>query len=148
MYKSNIRNFTIYYHQETSTLFHHFEWVGHWYRGDPNSVISVQNEKAWFDADMQAVAADPIVKEWWTHCELCQEPFSQWLVGSPPPSEGGRGDWWAPLLCVNHCGHWPIEYSDKRRDPDFIPQNPDGTTSPQPKQLPPDDRDSSPPREQ
>ena len=29
MSKSNIRNFTIYYHKETSTLFQHFEWIGH-----------------------------------------------------------------------------------------------------------------------
>ena len=29
MYDSNMRNFTIYYHKETSTMFHHFEWIGH-----------------------------------------------------------------------------------------------------------------------
>lgn len=27
------------------------------------------------NADMAAVAADPVVRFWWTHCEPCQEPF-------------------------------------------------------------------------
>lgn len=147
MYKSNMRNFTIYYHAETSTLFHHFEWVGHWYRGDSNASTPEQ-EREWFDADMQAVAADPVVKEWWIQCEPCQEPFSQWIAGSPPPSEGGQGDWWAPLVNLTHCGHWPVEYSDERRDPDFIPQNPDGNTSSQPKPLPSEDKKVNASREQ
>lgn len=30
MQKSNIRNFSIHYHKETSTLFQYFEWIGHW----------------------------------------------------------------------------------------------------------------------
>jgi L-rhamnose mutarotase len=125
MYQSNIRNFTIYYHKETSTLFQHFEWIGHLEHPE-------QDEKAVFQNDMDAIAADPVTREWWRECEPCQEPFSQWKAWSKrnPPSEGGAGEWWAPLECVTHCGHWPLAYSSQRRDPDFVPlSNEDGPTS-------------------
>lgn len=129
MSKSNIRNFTIYYHEETSTMFSHFEWIGHW--GHDN--LTEAREKALFDADMQAIADDPVIAVWWTECEPCQEPFSQWPSTSVPPSKGGTaGDWWAPLTCLNHCGHWAVEYGDELRDPDFVPQNPNGETTVQP----------------
>lgn len=133
MSKSNIRNFTIYYHKETSTMFSHFEWIGHWgYAGR----LSESEEKEIFDADMQAIADDPVTKVWWTECEPCQEPFSQWpSKGVPPPSQGGSGDWWAPLICLNHCGHWATEYGEGLRDPDFAPQNPDGKTTTQPTNI-------------
>ena len=128
MYESNIRNFTIYYHEETSTMFSHFEWIGHWHRN-----CSPSEEKAMFEADMKAIADDPITREWWKQCEPCQEPFSQWPAEARPPSEGGQGDWWAPLQCLNHCGHWAMNYSNQRRDPDFVPQNPQSSTTTQPK---------------
>jgi len=116
MSRSNIRNFTIYYHEETSTLFQHFEWTGHWNHGD----LSKEEEDALFAADMQKIADDPVTRKWWAECEPCQEPFSQWHAETPPPSEGGEGKWWAPLECVTHCGHWPIAYSSQMRDPDFV----------------------------
>lgn len=114
MYQSNIRNFTIYYHKETNTLFQHFEWVGHW--KNPQD-----DEAKIFGQDMDAIAADPVTREWWIECEPCQEPFSQWKSGFKPPSAGGAGEWWAPLECVTHCGHWPLAYSSQQRDPDFLP---------------------------
>lgn len=129
MSKSNIRNFTIDYHKETTTMFSHFEWIGHW----GHHSLTESEEKALFDADMKAIADDPVTKIWWTECEPCQEPFSQWPKDSAPPSQGGSGDWWAPLVCLNHCGHWATEYSSSLRDPDFVPQNPHGMTTAQPK---------------
>ena len=129
MSRSNIRNFTIYFHQETSTMFQHFEWIGHWGHED----LTDAEEKALFDADMEAIAKDPITKIWWTECEPCQEPFSQWTPGPLLPSLGGKGDWWAPLVCLNHCGHWATEYSSQLRDPDFPRRNAEGKTTVQPK---------------
>jgi L-rhamnose mutarotase len=131
MYKSNMRNFIIYFHKETSTMFSHFEWIGHW----DASVRSPEDEHALFVADMKAIADDPVTREWWALCEPCQQPFSQWPVGAKSLSEGGEGDWWAPLDCLNHCGYWPVEYSDRNRDPDFQPQNPKGRTMAQPKAV-------------
>ena len=112
MYDSNIRNFSIYYHKETNTLFQTFEWIGHW--KDPNA-----NEEDLFEKDMEAIANDPTTRRWWKECEPCQIPFSQWKKDSKLLSEGGSGEWWAPLECVAHCGFWPVQYGDKDRDPDF-----------------------------
>ena len=117
MSQSNIRNFVIYYHKETSTLFQHFEWTGHWTRG---GALSKQEEDQRFKRDMEAIAQDPITRKWWKECEPCQKPFSQWS-GQRLLSDGGSGDWWAPLECVAHCGHWPLAYSKQLRDPDFVP---------------------------
>ena len=113
IYLSNIRNFKIFFHPETSTMFQSFEWIGHWKATD------VVDEAELFQADMQAIADDPVTREWWKLCEPCQEPFSQW--SSPvPPSSGGSGDWWAPLECLCETGHWPTAYSAQRHDPDFV----------------------------
>jgi L-rhamnose mutarotase len=117
MYKSGIRNFTIYYHSETTTMFQSFEWVGHWNQIQP---LSKEKENALFHADMKALSDDPVVRKWWKECEPCQEPFSQWDDKSGLLSDGGSGDWWAPLECVNHCGHWPSAYSEEKIDPDFL----------------------------
>lgn len=118
MYQSNIRNFAIYYHKETSTLFQSFEWIGHWQR--PNAGKD-EVEAALFQRDMDAIVSDPTTRSWWMECEPCQEPFAQWKTGGQPPSRGGSGgDWWAPLECVCHAGHWPTAYSMQRRDPDFV----------------------------
>lgn len=115
MHRSNIRNFVIYYHQETHTLFHSFEWIGHWKNHDK------ANEQALLQADMDAIANDAVTRQWWKECEPCQIPFSQWKSGQPLLSDGGSGDWWAPLECFAHCGHWPTAYSTQSRDPDFVP---------------------------
>jgi L-rhamnose mutarotase len=118
MTRSNVRNFVIYYHEETSTLFQHFEWIGHW-KSRSSGEISAEEERRLFDLDMRAIAGDPVTRKWWRECEPCQEPFSQWPAGTEPPSEGGSGPWWAPLECVAHCGHWPVAYGARQRDPDF-----------------------------
>lgn len=120
MYRSNIRNFCIYHHAETSTLYQSFEWIGHWRQ--PNNGNDV-DEKTLFQRDMQAIAKDPVTRKWWIECEPCQEPFSQWKGVSKRPSQGGTedgGDWWAPLECVCHAGHWPTSYATERNDPDFV----------------------------
>ncbi|GAX25251.1 hypothetical protein FisN_5Lh333 [Fistulifera solaris] len=119
MYKSNIRNFSIYYHEEYSTLYQSFEWIGHWtfyerYLRFPTP----KEEQELFASDMKAISDDPVTREWWKECEPCQVPFSQW-TSSTSPSEGGNGNWWAPLECVAFCGHWPTRYSEEKRDPDF-----------------------------
>jgi L-rhamnose mutarotase len=133
MSQSNIRNFTIYYHEETSTMFQHFEWIGHW----KHTELSEEEERALFQADMAEIAKDPLTRIWWAECEPCQEPFSQWPKDIPPPSSqpiSSTSDfsWWANLKCLNHCGHWATDYSPLLRDTTFIPCNPDGRTTLQP----------------
>jgi L-rhamnose mutarotase len=119
MYQSNIRNFVIYYHEETSTMFQSFDWIGHW-KTSGGHALSHEKEQRLFESDMAAVANDPVTRQWWNECEPCQQPFAQWKAGSTPPSQGGTGDWWAPMECLCHTGHWPTAYSQKRRDPDFV----------------------------
>lgn len=115
MHKSNIRDFVVWLHEETNTMFHQFIYVG-------DS----------FEEDMAAIEADPIVRFWWTHCEPCQVPL-HW--DGPPPSQGGQGhtdhpgQWWAPLTQVNHCGGWSVEWSDSWPHPNFTKQHPRGLTS-------------------
>ena len=102
-------------HAETNTMFHQFVYVG-----DD------------FEADMAAVAQDPIVRFWWSYCEPCQEPM-HWV--GPPPSQGGTGDarypgqWWAPLQQLNSCGAWSTAWSNVFPDPDFQPKHPAGATT-------------------
>ena len=109
MYTANMRNFVVYLHEPSHTMFHHFEYIG-----DD------------FDGDMAAVEADPVIRKWWSFCEPCQEP-AQWE--GPPPSAGGDGGpnsaWWAPLKCLNSCGAWPTAWSTEMPDPDFAPNRPD-----------------------
>ncbi len=134
LYDSHIRNFTIHYHAETSTLYQHFEWIGHWMAFHEAAskhsswLLSGTDEHALLDADFHAIAHDPVTREWWNKCEPCQEPFSQWYQQQEQqkhqvlPSEGNTtGDWWAPLECVCHLGHYPIAYSTQTTDPDFVP---------------------------
>ena len=115
MYACNMRDFTVWLHEESGLMFHQFVYVGE----D-------------FERDMAAVGEDPIVRFWWTYCEPCQEPF-HWA--GPPPSQGGTGDpkhpgeWWAPLKQVNHCGAWSVAYSDRWPDPDFATNHPRGITT-------------------
>lgn len=126
LHKSNIRNYTIYYHPETDFLFSHMEWIGG--ANDPDE------DETRFRADMDAIALDPVTKEWWSYCEPCQKPFSQWPAELPPPSQQQdptkcNYDWWAPLICLCHCGYWPVQYANAMRDPKFVPQNPFHHTS-------------------
>mmetsp|Transcript_5801 Transcript_5801/g.10872 ORF Transcript_5801/g.10872 Transcript_5801/m.10872 type:complete len:192 (+) Transcript_5801:66-641(+) len=113
MYVCGIRNFVVYLHEETRVMFSHFEYVG--------------ND---FERDMKAIGEDPVVNRWWSFCEPCQEPY-HW--DGPTPSQGGDGGpggaWWDPLVCLNHCGGWPVLYSNRWPDPDFVPNNPKGMTS-------------------
>lgn len=110
MYECKMRDFTVWLHEETCTMFHQFVYVGDC-----------------FDEDMKRVGEDPVVRYWWTFCEPCQQPF-HWQ--GPPPSQGGSGDpkypgeWWAPLKMVNHCGGWSTAWSDFWPDPDFEPNHP------------------------
>jgi L-rhamnose mutarotase len=71
---ANIRNYSIYRHGET--LFAYFE-----YTGDA------------FEADMAAMAADPIVQAWWKLTDAMQEPFP----------ERDPGTWWLTLPEVFHA---------------------------------------------
>ena len=115
MYKSNMRDFNVWYHEETQMMFHQWVYVG-----------------KDFGADMAAVEADPIIRFWWTYCEPCQEPL-HWR--GPPPSQGGKGDpaypgeWWSPLRHVNSCGAWAAAWSARWPNPDFVPCHPNGLTS-------------------
>ena len=72
MYECNMRDFSVWLHEETGLMFHQFVYIG-----------------SDFDRDMAAVGEDPVVRFWWTYCEPCQEPF-HWK--GPPPSQGGDGD--------------------------------------------------------
>lgn len=115
MHKQHMRDFSVWLHEETHTMFHSFVYVG-----DD------------FEADMAAVDADPVVRFWWSHCEPCQEPL-HWR--GPPPSQGGLGDpahpgeWWSPLQLVTHCGGWATAWSDSYPDPHFVATHPRGETS-------------------
>jgi L-rhamnose mutarotase len=115
MNRSKMRDFTVWLHEETNTLFHQFVYVGDDY-----------------DADMAAVAADPVVRFWWSFCEPCQEP-RHW--DGAPPSQGGCGkpshpsEWWSPLKLVNHCGSWSTSWASSWPDPDFEPNHPQRLTS-------------------
>ena len=70
---ANIRNYSIYRHGET--LFAYFEYVG-----------------ADFAADMAAMAADPVIQEWWTLTDGMQEPYP----------ERTPGDWWLTIPEIFH----------------------------------------------
>jgi L-rhamnose mutarotase len=130
MYLSHIRNFTIYYHPETSVLYQSFEWIGHWdHRHHHHHHLTMaEEEQQLLAADFDAIRKDPITREWWKLCEPCQLPFAQWETKDDddellllPPSQGGtKGDWWAPMECICHTGHWPIAYTQRRNDPDFV----------------------------
>lgn len=71
--RSNIRNYSIWRHD--ATLFAYFEYVG--------------ND---FDADMDAVAADPETQRWWDICMPMQRPLPE----RPP------GSWWLDLPEIFH----------------------------------------------
>ena len=69
----NIRNYSIYL--KDLTLFSYFEYVG--------------ND---FEADMNAMAADPTTQKWWDVCKPCQVPLES----------RDKGEWWANMEEVFH----------------------------------------------
>ena len=71
--KCNIRNYTIFY--KDGFLFSYFEYIGEDY-----------------EADMDAMAADPETRRWWKLTDPCQEPVQT----------AREGEWWAPLEEVFH----------------------------------------------
>jgi L-rhamnose mutarotase len=73
IHTANIRNYSIYRHEDR--LFAYFEYVGE----D-------------FATDMAVMAADPIVKEWWTLTDAMQEPVPERVTG----------EWWLTLPEVFH----------------------------------------------
>ena len=70
---ANIRNYSIFRHEEM--LFAYFEYVG-----DD------------FAADMKAMAAEPVIQEWWARTDAMQEPFP----------ERPTGDWWLTVPEIFH----------------------------------------------
>jgi L-rhamnose mutarotase len=70
---SNIVNYSIYRHDEL--LFSYME-----YAGDD------------FEADMEAIAADPITQDWWAVCNPLQQPLD----------DRAEGEWWKPIPEVFH----------------------------------------------
>ena len=64
-----ISNYSIFHHG--GLLFAYFE-----YDGDD------------FDADMAAVAQDPITQQWWKLTDPCQEPL---------PDTAAQGGWWTTM---------------------------------------------------
>jgi L-rhamnose mutarotase len=71
--RANIRNYSIF--REGDQLFAYFEYVG-----------------SDFDGDMAAMAADPIVQDWWKLTDAMQEPR--------PDRE--EGSWWKTIPEVFH----------------------------------------------
>lgn len=71
--ESNIRNYSIFLRD--GFLFSYYEYVGDDYQ-----------------ADMAAIAADPVTQAWWKLTDPCQEPV-----------EGAEeGEWWAEMQEVFH----------------------------------------------
>ena len=73
--RSNIRNYTIFFRAPENLLFAYYEYVG-------------TNH----DADMAAMAEDPITQKWWAICKPMHDPFQT----------RAEGEWWAPMQEVFH----------------------------------------------
>jgi L-rhamnose mutarotase len=72
---ASIRNYSIYRHGDL--LFAYFEYEG-----------------ADFATDMATMAADPVIRQWWTLTDAMQEPFP----------EREPGDWWLTIPEIFHAG--------------------------------------------
>jgi L-rhamnose mutarotase len=72
--RSNIRNYSIYRYGDL--LFSYFEYVG-----DD------------LDADLAAMAADPVTQQWWALCSPLQRRVA----------EAGSGEWWHELDELFHA---------------------------------------------
>ena len=73
--RSNIRNYSIFLKQPENLLFSYFEYYGTDY-----------------EADMAAMAADPVTQEWWALCMPMQSPLET----------RKDGEWWASIDEVFH----------------------------------------------
>lgn len=78
--RCNIRNYTIYYHDNNDghhggVLFGYFEYHGEDYK-----------------ADMAVMAADPATQRWWA----IMMPLQEQIAGTP------EGEWWMPMEEMFH----------------------------------------------
>ena len=71
----NIRNYSIFLKEPENLMFAYFEYHG-----------------VDYDADMAAMAADPVTQEWWKICMPCQAPLAT----------RKDGEWWAAMTEVFH----------------------------------------------
>lgn len=76
IHAAGIRNYSIYLHKDR--LFGYFEYHG---------------PEAEFDARMNALAAAPLMREWWNLTEPMQAPDPARAIGS----------WWTTIEEVFHC---------------------------------------------
>jgi predicted TIM-barrel fold metal-dependent hydrolase/L-rhamnose mutarotase len=72
---SNITNYSIYMREPENIMFAYFEYVGDDY-----------------DADMAAIAADPVTQDWWEVCMPLQQPLATKT----------EAEWWAGMEEVFH----------------------------------------------
>jgi L-rhamnose mutarotase len=77
MRRANMQNYTIYHWN--GMLFGTFEYVG-----DD------------FEADMKAIANDPVTQRWWQHTDATQQPISGNSMGSI------QGGWWTDMEEMFH----------------------------------------------
>lgn len=68
IHRSNIRNYSIFF--KDNWLFSYFEHIGSDY-----------------EADMAAMAEDPLTQKWWDVCKPCHLPLET----------RGDGEWWASM---------------------------------------------------
>ena len=73
--RSHIRNYSIFLKRPDNLLFSYFEYHGTDY-----------------EADMAAMAADPVTQEWWALCMPMQAPLDT----------RKEGEWWASMDEVFH----------------------------------------------
>jgi len=73
IHDSNIRNYSIYRYGEL--LFAYMEYIG-----------------TDFEADMAAMAADPVTQDWWKICMPLQSPVP----------DRAEGEWWADIPEIFH----------------------------------------------
>lgn len=73
--RSGIRNYSIFLKEPENLLFAYYEYGGNNH-----------------DADMAAMAADPVTQKWWAICDPMQEPLT-----TRKPEE-----WWAGMEEVFH----------------------------------------------
>jgi len=74
IHRAKIRNYTIYRHG--TRLFASFEYVGDDYA-----------------SDMAKLAADPVIKDWWTRTDAMQQPLA----------DRDPGSWWTSIPEVFHA---------------------------------------------
>lgn len=75
--KSNIENFSIFLREPENLLFGYWEYTGTAY-----------------EADLAAIAADPVTQEWWSICGPCQLPLTS----------RSKGEHWATMEQIFYLG--------------------------------------------